>query len=205
MGTSVDNSKFPNRFLIIVDPASLQNLALIMARTIAKLATIRVLTIGLQISPTKSSFGIAALNLRDIFGFTTIVAAYLGLRHAAITFEGEMLIAYGLLGIGITVSIYSVIRDLKTIHLFLLPALVTLLLGSSYALERVYESPGTLYLRKHRIQAPYVSDPQLNLIGVIVGTVLVTVIAGTIGFAFKLLYDWAKRRRCTQRHLDVPS
>lgn len=134
------------------------------------------------------------MNLRDIFFATAIVAAFLGLRQAAINSEDERFIGYGIFGIGIAVSIYVAFRETKVVYLFLFPGFVAFFLATSRAMEYEYLSPGTSYLRKHRIQAHYVSDPELNILAVIIVTFLVTIIAGMIGVTIRTLLIKARKK-----------
>ena len=132
------------------------------------------------------------LNLRDLFFVTTLVAAYLGMRQAAIRTEVDQWIGFGILGIGVAVAVYAAQRNWTYFTIFLLAGLSALLLATSWALECVYLSAGTSFLRKHPIQSKYTTDPELNTIVVIVGTILVSFFAGVLGSALKLVL---KRKR----------
>ena len=126
-------------------------------------------------------------DLRDAFFVITVIAVFLALRQLAISLEDERVIALGIALVGVATPVYAALKNAQYFFIFLAAAMATFIVSTMWACERIYESPGTSFLREHWISAQYVSDVEINTLAVIVVTIGIGVIGGTLGATLRYL------------------
>ena len=134
-------------------------------------------------------------RLAHLLAMVGLIAVYLALRSWWVAVESERLA-------GLTPIVFSTICGLllgalvdRYFVIFLSVAIVALLASTSFALECVFESPATDFMRRHRIQAQYSGDEDLQMFAILVITSVSTVIGGGTGS----LVQFALRRVAFRR------
>ena len=124
--------------------------------------------------------------LKDIFFAIAVVAAYLGMRHVAIHVGQARILGVAVVGIAISVSTYVAWRKGRFAYLYILPGLTTLLIVISRVAE-FYFSPDVIGAK--RSESLYDPDADFDAVGVMRSTVMIMILAGTIGLAFKRIFE----------------
>ena len=140
--------------------------------------------------------------LKDIFFAIAVVAAYLGMRHVAIHVGQARILGVAVVGIAISVSTYVAWRKGRFAYLYILPGLTTLLIVISRVAE-FYFSPDTYVIGAKRSESLYDPDADFDAVGVMRSTVMIMILAGTIGLAFKRIFESRHGNQAVSSKMDA--
>lgn len=121
-------------------------------------------------------------HLLDIVALMIFVAMVGALRAWAIAFERETVIVIGIVVASVVGSLYLLWRGFGIFASSSLATLAAAAALSAWALECVFESPGTAFLRTNRVVAGYSADVELNAIATFVFAVATFAISAAVGW-----------------------
>jgi hypothetical protein len=144
-----------------------------------------------MVNETDQTVSMMQFGVRHLFFVFTLIAVFLVFRQWGVSLRNEGIVVLGEMSVCAASSVYVAMHRSKYAHVFLIAALTSFVCVSSWAIERVYCSAGTSFLRTPpSLSAALTMDPELNMILVAFQTIAMTLIGGSIGSLCKYLWSW---------------
>ena len=128
---------------------------------------------------------------RHVFVAIVLIGVFLLFRQWGVARKNEGIVILGVPFVSIASSLYAAMHCARYRLIFVIAAFSSFLCLTSWAIERVYESPGTYFLRTPpSLSAGLTTHPELNMLMVAILTIANTLIGGLIGSLSKYLRSW---------------